>query len=97
MRKRRLVGKFWNYTGNSINGRNHERKTPAGYDLATVERVGAIAIDCETGEHFDRFANLVTVAEARQMDIIHHKSDGFGQEITVKAPKSVWDKAQASL
>ena len=93
IRKRRIVGRFWYYKGNSVNGRNSQRRTPKGYDLETVERVAAIADDCEVGQHYGRLADLVTEEEAAQIDIIYHNGDNFGQEITVKAPKSVWDKA----
>lgn len=90
--RRRIVGKFWNYDGNSINGKDHERKTPKGYDFHTLKIVAAIANDCE-GHANNGFSRHVTRAEAKEIEIIHHKGDSFGHEVAVKAPKSVWEKA----
>jgi len=89
---RRIVGKFWKYDGNSLNGRSHERRIPEGYDLYTVTRVAAAIDDVECFTHYGHFADQVTKDEAAQMEIVHHKGDSFGHEVTVKAPKSVWDK-----
>jgi hypothetical protein len=76
-----------------LNGRDHERRTPAAYDFDTLLKVVAIADDVECLQHYGHFAEHVTKEEAKQMEIIHHKGDSFGHEITVKAPKSVWEKA----
>lgn len=91
--KRRITGRYWAYTGNSINGKDHERRTPRGYTLNDVALVAAIADDCN-GYGDGQLARLVTSEEAKQIEITHHKGDGFGHEITVKAPKSVWEKAK---
>lgn len=92
--ERRIVGKYWNYDGNSTNGKDHERRTPKDYNFDTLLMVVAIANDVECMAHYGNFAKHVTKAEARQMEIIHHKGDSFGHEVTVKAPKSVWEKAK---
>lgn len=91
---RRIVGKFWKYDGNSLNGRNHERRTPSGYDFETVLKVAAIADDVECLQHYGHFADHVTKEEAAQVEIIHHNGDSFGHDVTIKAPKAVWEKAR---
>jgi hypothetical protein len=90
---RRIVGKYWNYDGNSTSGKDHERRTPKGFDLDTVLMVAAIANDIEFMAHDGNFTKRVTEEEAQQIEIIHHNGDDFGHEVTVKAPRSVWEKA----
>lgn len=91
---RRIIGKYWMYTGNSDGGRDHERKTPRGYTLAEVTAVAAI-LDSGNGTGCTWLEDLsaVTPEEWRASSIQHHRGDSFGHEVTVKAPKSLWDKA----
>lgn len=89
---RRISGRFWKYDGNSLNGKNHERRTPRGYSLDAVVMVAAIGDAVDDGAN-PELADLVTSEEARQITVKHHKGGGgFGHEVTVTAPKSVWDK-----
>ncbi len=84
----RIIGTYWK--GNS--GRYHERKTPKNYSVHDVNFVAQIAKAVDAWE--PPYAQYAIQNEVDKIEIIHHRGDAAGHEITVKAPQSVWDRAK---
>ncbi len=93
-----ITGKFWAYTGNTPGDFDCERDIPDGYTLADIQAVAYLNYVC-MGEVFSnpKFTSQFTGDELMRMKLFNHPQEQFGHEITVEAPKSVWDKALAVL
>lgn len=81
------TAKFWQYTGNHSNGKNHERKDSHGFGL---DLISAMAYWGDGGD----YQAPLTYGDTTQIKVTHHKGDDFGHEVTVSAPAEVWEKGR---
>lgn len=79
--------RFWLYTGNHPNGKNHERKDAHAFGL---ELISAMAYWGDGGD----YPPPLTYADTKQVKVTHHKGDNFGHEVTVSAPSEIWERGR---
>lgn len=82
-----LHASYWNYDGNHHGGHDCQRKDPHGFGVKVIAFLAYLSDN-------DYVYPPLTHADLNQVKTIHSKCDGFGHEVKVSAPKSVWEKAK---
>lgn len=81
MRKQRAS--YWKYTGNHHRGKDYGRYDPHGYG---VDNIAFLAYCADTGSY-------LSPDVLDKVKVTHHRGDDFGHEVSVSAPKEVWEIA----
>ena len=83
-KERNRIARCWVYTGNHPSGKDYDRINPYQYNA------GLVSFAAHIGDGGD-YQPPLTYEMTKQIKVRHGRSDGFGHEVEVSAPKSVWD------
>jgi len=84
------TAKFWKYDGNNPTGHDCERYDPHNFGLNLIAHM---AFWGDGG--YDEAP--LTYDDTKKILVTHHRGNDFGHEITVKAPKDVWERGAVAL
>ena len=82
--KRNQKASYWRYEGNHINGNDCRRDNPYGYPLALVSFLAGHKAES-------------TIEDLNDVKVSRKRGSVFGTEITVSAPKDIWEEYWVKL
>jgi len=85
------IARYWRYDGSHHAGCDCERYDPNGFGLSLIVAMA------NWGDADLPVIKPLTVDDVSKIQVIHHRPDSFGHEVTVKAPSEVWERGKQAL
>lgn len=87
---RNLRARYWKSTSTYLDAKDCLRHDPHNFGLDLIS----------TMNYYDNggdYGHPLTYDDIKQIKTIRHRGNSFGYEVTVVAPRKVWDKAREAL